>query len=233
MRKRTGCAEAKPGRQKWFIRLCLLFGALYFLLMVGVTVYAQTVYVQQLPAVRLQNARPAEISYTLRSEAEITEDGAVILLDLSETLFPTRILEPGCPVTLRGKNQTHSGTLKRVVEHPDNLYELTIKVDPAGLPPGTKMQAELLCGPAAFQNTADRSMIFQNSDGRDVIYLVVQQDGPWGKQYVLQEEEIFFWPREGSETVALMLLKDLNYPIAFPNDPEQFLYTGMEVRLMT
>lgn len=221
----------KPRGQKWFIRLCLLFGGLYFLLMVGVTVYAQTVYMQQLPTVGLDNPREAEIAYTLREQAEITEDGTVILLDLSKIMFPTRVLEPGCPVTLRAEGLTLPGTLKQVTEHPDYLYELTLDLDPSGLPPGTKGEAEMICTPAAFQNTVPRSQIMQNMDGRDVIYLVVQQDGPWGKQYVLQEEEVSFWPREGSDTVALMLMSELAYPIAIPGDPEQFLYTGMEVQL--
>lgn len=233
MRKSVGHPEIRPRRQKWFIRVCLLCGALYFLLMIVVTVYSQTVYARQLPAVRLQNPREAEISYTLQTEAEITEDGAVILLDLSGVLFPSRVLQPGCPVTLQAEIRTLSGTVEQVTGHPDDFYELTLDLDSTGLTASTKARAELQCAPASFRSTADRSLIYQNTEGRDVIYLVVQQDGPWGKQYVLQEEEVVYWPPEGSETVALMLLKDLTYPIARPEDPQEPLYSGMEVHLIS
>lgn len=221
----------KGGRRKWFVRGCLAFGALYLLVMIGVTVYAQTIYVQRLPSVRLENPRSAEISYTLKEKAFVTEAGAVIELDLSARMFPVRILRSGCPASLTVNGNMLSGRLAQTEEQPDYQYLLTLDIDTGGLPPGTEAEAEIICEPVLFQHTIDRSLIYENMDGADVIYLVVQRDGPWGKQYVLEEREASFWPAGDSETVGLMLIEELRHPIARPVDPDTFLYAGMEVQL--
>lgn len=221
----------KGGYRKWFVRGCLAVGVCYLLVMIGVTVYAQTVYVKQLPAVKLENPQPAEISYTLKEKASVTETSAGIELDLSARMFPVRILQPGCPASLTANGNVLSGRLAQIDEQPDYQYLLTLDMDTGGLPPGTEAEAEIICEPALFEHTIDRSLIYENLDGADVIYLVVQQDGPWGKQYVLEEREASFWPERDSETVGLMLIEELRYPIASPVDPDPFLYGGMEVQL--
>ena len=224
--------EKRKGK-KWFIRVCLMFGALYFLMMVGVTIYAQAIYVRQLPAMKLVSLQSGDIDYILTGEAELTENGVMIRLDLSARIFPVRALQSGCPVTLTVNSAEYSGTLTKIAEQSDYVYELTIDADTGGLPQGTKAMAEITCETVSFQNTIDRSLIFQNIDEKDVIYMVVQQDGPWGKQYVLKENEVSFWPEDGGETVALMLLEELSYPIARPVDPDLYLYSGMEVQLVS
>lgn len=223
--------EFEKKKSKWFAGVCLLVGLLYFMLMIGVTIYSQTIYIHRLPAVQLKKPKPSKISYTLKEDAVISEGGATIELDLSDRVFPMQSLQPNCMAKLKFGGETYSGKLAQIEECSDYLYLLTLDINTKNLDIGTKAEAEITCVPMSFSTTIERSLVYQDTHGNDVIYLIEQQEGAWGKKYVLKEQEIFFWPEEGSEIVALMLATELSSPIAKPIDQGLLLYTGMEIQL--
>ena len=75
------------------------------------------------------------------------------------------------------------------------------------------------------------SIAAQGMDG-PILYSVSQEDGPWGKRYLLRQEPSYsYWAREDG-TIWIYDVAALEAPLVFSASiPLEMAYDGMEVRL--
>lgn len=75
------------------------------------------------------------------------------------------------------------------------------------------------------------SIAAQGSDG-PILYSVSQEDGPWGKRYLLRQVPSYsYWAREDG-TIWIYDAAALEAPLVFSASiPLEMAYDGMEVRL--
>lgn len=76
-----------------------------------------------------------------------------------------------------------------------------------------------------------KASLLENPDGDNIIYMVEQQDGPWGKRYVVKEMSVYNVDEFDDHTVFVYDL--LNSERAVVNvEQGQILQDGMEVSII-
>ena len=83
----------------------------------------------------------------------------------------------------------------------------------------------------AEMGTVPASIAAQGSDG-PILYSVSQEDGPWGKQYILRQVPEYNCWDTGDGTIRIYDASALESPLVFSSSiPLKLAYDGMEVRL--
>ncbi len=70
----------------------------------------------------------------------------------------------------------------------------------------------------------------QDENGNWQLNIVEQQDGPWGKKYVVKQLKVIQCLKADEETMRVYDAEALKKPYILSTDAE-FLYEGMEVRI--
>lgn len=66
--------------------------------------------------------------------------------------------------------------------------------------------------------------------GAKYLYVVLQENGPWGKKYVIGTVDMANYRREGDDHYVIFGGTRVDNPIVLSSESE-YLYKGMEVRL--
>ncbi len=74
------------------------------------------------------------------------------------------------------------------------------------------------------------SSFSQDENGNWQLNIVEQQDGPWGKKYVVKQLKVIQCLKADEETMRVYDAEALKKPYILSTDAE-FLYEGMEVRI--
>jgi len=75
-----------------------------------------------------------------------------------------------------------------------------------------------------------RDSLLKDEDGHDFLYMVEQQNGPWGKRYIVNVMSVYNILEVDDETVSVYEIKNSERAVIRYN-PEQVLEDGMEVRI--
>lgn len=82
-----------------------------------------------------------------------------------------------------------------------------------------------------YDRTLPRTCLYDDGSGIMKINMIAEEEGPWGKKYIIKQTQVAYWPVDSnSENIVILWRMDDSLPIAADIDGE-FAYEGMEVRL--
>lgn len=210
--------------------------AVYLAVVSGFTIYSQTGYIANLPAVALTKPGPAEIPFTLEGQAQV-QDGALYYHHPPGLGLPNDVIIPGQAVQLTGEaGQKGTGTVRSIAG--DSLgmggAEIWFTIDRGGFGDGELVNFTVEGQTLTYSKAIPRAALRENSVGEAVLYTIDIQDGPWGPVYKLKENACGqVWPYN-SQTEYVQLpynIRTSGEPIVLAAEDE-LLYSGMEVRLV-
>lgn len=221
---------AKEKKHKLSKIIYIAIGCIYLVAVIGATVYAQTIYVDNLPAVTLTKSESRGIEYTIKAEGELRDGEVVALYNTNSNPFPGRVLNENCTIKLNQGSLVVTGKYISS-EFTGTNIEIRIKPD-EGLEMNKPVQCEIDCDTSEpFDVVVPRSALgIDFVTNSPVLNMVDQTEGPWGKKYVITQKPVVIWPYEDSEYVMIFIAEDIELPIA-KNVDTDFIYTGMEVRI--
>lgn len=210
--------------------------AVYLAAVSGFTVYSQTGYIANLPAVALTKPGPAEIPFTLKGQAQVQE-GALYYHHPPELGLPNDVIIPGQAVELTGEaGQKGTGTVRSIAG--DSLgmggAEIWFTIGQGDFDDGELVDFTVEGQTLTYSKAIPRAALQKNAAGEAVLYTIDIQEGPWGPVYKLKENICGqVWPYN-SQTEYVQLsynLRTSGEPIVLAAEGD-FLYSGMEVRLV-
>ena len=203
---------------------------LYLAFVLSATVYSQTAYVDNLPEVTLTAPNPQEIEYVFRREFK-AESGLLIYKSSTENVIPSDIIEIGCKAEIDLGTKKVSGEVKEATLESDN-FRIVVSFNEK-ISDGETVEVEIIGKPKEFQRVVPVSAISFDEMGLPVLNSVVQQDGPWGKMYVIKQESLmFYWPSDGGAEYAVIPPDVAKGVPVVDTINADFLYNDMEVRIV-
>lgn len=217
-------------RQKCLRAVYLAVGAVYLAMVVFATIYAQTAYIANLPAVSLTSVAPGSIDYTFEAGATLEDELVIARIDTTSAPFPSRVLTDKCKVTLRQGGTLADGKIINV--HSDNAgIVVEIEPDSAAFDERSAILAEITCDTSiVFEATLPRSALGTDMNQQIFINAVEQAEGPWGMRSIISQKQTYVWPLEGSDRVLVLMADDGELLIA-ESVAADSVYAGMEVRV--
>lgn len=216
-------------------RTVLLLILCSYLCSIGaMTIYSQTGYIANLPAVRLTRPTKQEIPYELHAQATV-EDGQLVCHVPFGSGVPGEVILPGQQAAV-SKDGKESG--KAVVDRQEGtVYERTgvtfyLEMTEGSLQEGEIVNIVIMGETKSYPGALARSALHTNGRGETYVYTVESQEGPWGTRYVLKEETVgAVWPPNNDSEYVLPSVNLGKTPVALFMDCER-PYSGMEVRLI-
>jgi hypothetical protein len=220
-------------------RIYLILGILFVVLVAGCTIYSRTVYQYSLPRVELGVSRNGTFSYA-REEKTTVDVGNAAPEGYAYGVTVTMPLE-----TLNTKNFYMYEGDKVEVEFPSmsrsrlegTVTSIHYEEEAVIMQVGFNTERELAQGDDAVvsinKETAPMACIVPSTalqediDGKSYVFLVKEEDGPWGEDYVLKKEYVDVWASTATE-VSFEKLENFTLPVVINSD--QLLSEGMKVR---
>ena len=210
----------------------MIAAACYLIVVIGATVYAQTVYIDNLPKVTLSKAQSREIEYTLRATAVV--QGNTITYTVSQRRAIVRdVMVKGCKVEIGTEEKSGNGSVKSVSENSAGEMTIVIEVESGSFDRGEVVNIAVEGKTRVFEKTVPVSAMTINGNGQTAINTIVEEEGPWGKRYVIREETVpFYWPNDGGSEYVLIPPDAIKGVPVLNSIEADFVYDGMEVRIV-
>jgi hypothetical protein len=82
-----------------------------------------------------------------------------------------------------------------------------------------------------YDRALPRTCLYDDGSGKMKVNMIAEEDGPWGKKYIIKQTDVAYWPvNSDSENIVVLWRMDDSLPIAADIDSD-YVYEGMEVKL--
>lgn len=214
----------EKGKKTIRIGIGLLAG--YLVLLTVATCYSIQYYRDHLTQVTLTKPEPAKLTYVLKQDAIVTEDGDFAEVQISyDTHVSAAILQPGMEVVLEdGRGEVAE------YEKDDTNYLHLVKVKlPEKYPAGETVALGFDCSALKeFEKVLPGHAFHLNSRNQLCVYTVEPEERSWGDEYIVKEETVLAFPVDPTaEKIALLI--PVEKPIV--DWTSSYVYEGMSVWL--
>jgi hypothetical protein len=221
----------------------IIIGAVYFLLVITATVYSITIYQHNLAKAYLTHARSGTIFYSQIKTGALEKSNAisefmdyayVVNLFFAESSIPRTFIQEGSQLEVELSEIQGSTVTGEIIHKEDAKDESGTTVSVGFSMLGTYYGGEsvnvMFKGESpSYACVIPRKAVNTSFDGRHYINLVQEEDGPWGKQFVIKQYYINIWPFEEDVEEVSIFPNNLSYPmVGSSNGP---LFEGQVVQL--